>query len=323
MKRFAQRQTSIIALAFVLAAAACSGGDAGRSASAAAAAPATNGPAAPLLDLARLKPDFDFQGRIIFQSDADGDNEIYELTRDGVRKLTDNAWNDEYPRWSPDRSRIAFAANPRSNYDIFVMNADGTGTAAVVATPADETEPAWLADGAGLAFSRGDAIWTIDLATKAERRVLPDFSPAHRLADFAPASGLAAFTGKRLLGWDVFAADLARGTVAPLTEGGKSCRPRFSRDGKRIAYVSSAADGKGDIWLMNPDGSGKTRLTERNETVDYFPAWSPDDKYIVFCSSTEHSPEKGRWSLFLVKTATKLVTPLFSGFERALFPDWR
>ena len=73
---------------------------------------------------------------------------------------------------------------------------------------------------------------------------------------------------------------------------------------------------------MNPDGSGKTRLTERSDTSDYFPAWSPDDKYVVFCSSSGHSPRKGRWSLFLVKTATKLVTPLFDGFERALFPDW-
>jgi len=313
MNRFSHRRTLRITLAFVLAAAACSGGAGQKTAS----------PAPPAsIDLSLLKPDFDFRGWIIFQSDADGDNEIYELTRDGVRRLTDNAWSDEYPRWSPDRTRIAFAANPRGNYDIFVMNADGTGTAAVVETPADEAEPAWLPDGAGLAFTRGDALWAIDLAAKTEKRVLPDFARSHGLSDFASGGGLAAFTGKRLLGWDVFAADLASGAATPLTKGGKSCRPRFSGDGKRIAYVSSLADGKGDIWLMNPDGSAKTRLTERNDTVDYFPAWSPDDKYIVFCSGIEHSPKKGRWSLFLVKTATKLVTPLFSGFERALFPDW-
>lgn len=303
-----------LAAALALAAAACSGDARQKTASPASAAP---------LKLDGLKPDFDFRGRIVFQSDADGDNEIYELTRDGVRRLTDNAWSDEYPRWSPDRTRIAFAANPRGNYDIFVMNADGSGQTAVAASPADETEPAWLPDGAGLAFTRDDVLWAIDLATKTERRVLPDFSRSHGLSDFTPGGGLAAFTGKRLFGWDVFIADLARGTATPLTDGGKGCRPRFSHDGRSIAYVSSVADGKGDIWVMNPDGSGKTRLTERSDTVDYFPAWSPDDKYIVFCSSDSHSPKKGRWSLFLVKTATKLVTPLFSGFERALFPDWR
>ena len=311
-----------LALTIALAAGACTGGDAGRPAAAATpAAPSVSAPSTSL-DLSRLKPDFDFRGRIVFQSDADGDNEIYELTRDSVRRLTDNAWSDEYPRWSPDGTRIAFAANPRGNHDIFVMNADGTGTTAVAETPADETEPAWLPDGAGLAFTRDDALWAIDLAAKRERRVLPDFSRSHGLSDFAPGGGLAAFTGKRLLGWDVFAADLARATTTPLTKGGKSCRPRFSHDGRTIAYVSSLADGKGDVFLMNPDGSGKVRLTARNDTVDYFPAWSPDDQDIVFCSSSEHSPKKGRWSLFLVKTSTKLVTPLFSGFEKTLFPDW-
>ena len=311
-----------LALTIALAAGACSRGDAGRpTAAATSAAPSTPAPSTPL-ELSRFKPDSDFRGRIVFQSDTDGDNEIYELTRDGVRRLTDNAWSDEYPRWSPDGTRIVFTANPRGHYDIFVMNADGTGITAVAATPADETEPAWLPDGAGLAFTRDDALWAIDLAAKRERRVLPDFSRSHGLSDFASGGGLAAFTGKRLLGWDVFAADLARATATPLTDGGKSCRPRFSRDGKTIAYVSSLADGKGDVFLMNPDGSGKVRLTARNDTVDYFPAWSPDDQDIVFCSSSEHSPKKGRWSLFLVKTSTKLVTPLFSGFEKALFPDW-
>ena len=314
------RRTTTLALAAALAlgVAACDGTP-GRGAG--AAAPASPAPAP--LDLSRLKPAFPFQGRIVFQSDADGRNEIYGLSRIGVRKLTDSAWSHEYPRWSPDGTRIAFAANPRGNYDIFVMAADGSGVRAIVDSPADETEPAWLPEGTGLAFVRGGALWTIDFATKAERRAVPGFDREHGLSDFARAGGPAAFTGTRLIGWDVFALDPARGTAVALTEGGRSCRPRFSPDGRTIAYVSTVADGKGDIWIMASDGSGKERLTERSDTVDYFPAWSPDGKSIVFCSSGQHSPRQGRWSLFLVRTATKRVIPLFSGFERALFPDWR
>jgi len=280
-------------------------------------------PAPSPLDLSALKPEIPFPGRIVFQSDADGRSQIYGLTRNGVRKLTDGAWSHEYPRWSPDGARIAFTANPHGNYDIFVMNADGSGVEPVVETPADETEPAWLPDGTALAFVRGDVLWTIDLATKAERRAVPGFDRGHGLADYAPAGGLIAFTAKRLIGWDVFILDPARGTPVALTDGGRSCRPRFSPDGKTIAYVSTIADGRGDIWLMAPDGSGRRRLTERSETVDYFPAWSPDGKEIVFCSSDQHSPRQGRWSLFLAKIATGRAYPLFAGFERALFPDWR
>jgi Tol biopolymer transport system component len=260
---------------------------------------------------------------ILFQSDADGDDEIYALTKDGVRKLTDNAWSDRYPRWSPDGTRIAFTANPRGNFDIFIMNADGTGVAAAVATPADETEPAWRPDGSGLAFTRGDEeSWTIDFATRAESRLIPDFRRTHGILNFSPTVPLAAFTGKRTLGWDVFLLDLASGRATALTSGGKSCRPRFSPDGRTIAFVSHAADGWGDVWTMTPDGSAKTRVAGTDGRADYFPSWSPDGKEIVFCSGTEHSPKEGRWTLHILDVATRRVRPLFSAAERALFPDW-
>jgi Tol biopolymer transport system component len=274
-------------------------------------------------DPSGLKPAADFKGVILFQSDMDGDNDIYRMTRDGLRKLTDNSWNDEYPRWSSDGLRIAFSANPHGNYGIYVMNADGTSYASVVDSPADETEPAWLPDGSGIAFTRNDALWTIDLQTREEARVIPDYSRTHGLSDFSPAAPFVAFTGHRTVGWDVFIYDRAERRVAPITEGGRSCRPRFSPDGRKIAFVSSKADGKGDIWVMNADGTEKTRLTERDATADYYPAWSPDGLSIVFASSEGHSPKTDRWALFIVDVRSKRIIPLFSAAERALFPDWR
>ena len=270
-----------------------------------------------------LKPTADFSGTIVFQSDMDGDSDIYRMTRDGLLKLTDNSWNDEYPRWSPDGRRVAFSANPRGNYGVYVMNDDGTGVAPVVDSPEDETEPAWLPDGSGVAFTRNDALWTVDLRTREEARVIPDYSRTHGLSDFSPAAPLVAFTGHRTVGWDVFICDRASRRVEALTEGGRSCRPRFSPDGRKLAFVSAAADGKGDIWLMNPDGTDKTRLTERDATADYYPAWAADGLSIVFSSSEGHSPKTDRWALFIVDVRSKRVVPLFSAADRALFPDWR
>ena len=97
-------------------------------------------------------PSFILPGRILFQSNADGDNEIFILTRDGVRQLTDNDWEDEYPVWSPDGGRIAFASDRNGSYDIFVMAADGTGALAVTGTDQDEREP-----DVGVAHEPGDA----------------------------------------------------------------------------------------------------------------------------------------------------------------------
>lgn len=283
------------------------------------------------IDLSTLKPKHAFKGKILFQSDMDGDREIYLLTSQGVKQLTANDWDDEYPKWSPDRRKIAYSANPRGNYDIFVMDRDGSNIMPVTTSDKDEMEHAWFPDGEKIAFTIGErsgirrkfSLWMIDLKSKRVSRILSEFKGSSALPNFSPTSSLVGFTGKRTIGWDVFVYDRKTKALTALTEGGKACRPHFSRDGQKIAYVSGKADGNGDIWLMNPDGSEKLRLTERDETADYFPSWSEDQEYIVFSSSLEHRIDKGNWSLFLVSVKTKEVMPLFDSPGRDVFPDWK
>src|SRR5262249_38849565 len=57
--------------------------------------------------------------------------------------------------------------------------------------------------------------------------------------------------------------------------------PRWSPDGKRIAFHSNRA-GKHDIWVINPDGSGLERLTYAPGPAVYFPVWSPDGKRLAY-----------------------------------------
>jgi Tol biopolymer transport system component len=282
------------------------------------------------VDVDSLKPKFPFEGQIVFQSDMDGDREIYLMTHDGVKQLTDNDWEDEFPKWSPDGKKIAYSANPKGNYDIFVMNADGSNITPVTTSPKAEVEHAWFSDGKKIAFTIEErkglrkkfTLWMIDLETERRSRILEEFKGSSALPNFSPTAPLIAFTGKKTMGWDVYVFERRQKELTSLTEGGKACRPHFSRDGARIAYVSGKADGNGDIWLMNPDGTGKIRLTERDETADYFPSWSPDEEYIVFSSSLEHRVDRGNWSLFLVHVKTKKIIPLLDSPGRDVFPDW-
>jgi dipeptidyl aminopeptidase/acylaminoacyl peptidase len=69
--------------------------------------------------------------------------------------------------------------------------------------------------------------------------------------------------------------------LAPLTNAG-DFEPAWSADGQKIAFTS-ARDGNDEIYVMNADGSGQTRLTF-SPGLDLAPAWSPDGARIAFIS---------------------------------------
>jgi len=65
--------------------------------------------------------------------------------------------------------------------------------------------------------------------------------------------------------------------------------PAWSPDGSRIAFGSNR-DGKGEIYVMNADGSNVKRLTN-NLSDDYGPKWSPDGRKILFDSDRDGNKE--------------------------------
>ncbi len=114
------------------------------------------------------------------------------------------------------------------------------------------------------------------------------------------------FGSKREGNFDVYTMNPDGSDVKRLTsEYGYNGGPWWSPDGKRIAYRAwhpDTPEGKAlwadcmaknyiipvplDIFVMNADGSGKTRLTQ-NGAVNWAPSWHPDGKRIVFSSNMD------------------------------------
>ncbi|WKN30082.1 amidohydrolase family protein [Porifericola rhodea] len=72
------------------------------------------------------------------------------------------------------------------------------------------------------------------------------------------------------------------GGQAKLIRGGHAyeTQPRFSPDGTRIAFTSDAGGGD-NIWLMAPDGSEATQITQEDFRLLNNPTWSPDGQYLM------------------------------------------
>src|SRR5689334_19079267 len=64
-----------------------------------------------------------------------------------------------------------------------------------------------------------------------------------------------------------------------------SVQAAFAGTNGKIAFTSQR-DGNPEIYVMNADGSGQTRLTN-NPRGDEFPAWSPDGTKIAFASVSD------------------------------------
>lgn len=78
-----------------------------------------------------------------------------ELGSGSVRQLTrttEENISSQGPAWSPDGSQIAFDRVRDGNFDIYVINADGTGMVQLTHDQGVDARPAWSPDGRSIVF---------------------------------------------------------------------------------------------------------------------------------------------------------------------------
>jgi Tol biopolymer transport system component len=94
--------------------------------------------------------------------------------------------------------------------------------------------------------------------------------------------------------------------------------PRFSPDGKWIAYTSGTLDRFPEVRLVRPDGSGDHPLVLRNGGAGL--AWTPDGREIVYAETQVHRTFSTFSDLSAVEVETGRVRRITRG-ARAYDPD--
>ena len=191
--------------------------------------------------------------------------------------------------------RIAFSSDRDGNWDIYVMNADGSGVTRLTEHPEVDWGPDWSPDGQLIAFSSyrdGESdIYVINADGSGVTQLTnhPEFDgyPA-----WSASGEQIAFSSARDGDSDIYVMNADGSGVTQLTNHPEyDGDPAWSPDGRRITFMSGRdvnADTveTGDIYVMNADGSGVTRLTE-HPNGDRDPDWSPGGQQIAFSSSRD------------------------------------
>jgi Tol biopolymer transport system component len=257
--------------------------------------------------------------QLLFDSDrADNRHEIYVMRTDGtcVSRLTNNAaYENWWPRASPDRTKILFYRSPvgdPENYfraSLWVMNADGSGVTMLLADNTEDSVNGW--------FGQGHGEWSPDGTRIAMFRA---FSPTHAEIYVTNADGTnpVAYTNRG--GWNTDVSWSPTGvTPAVLLFNGCAsasvCAPAnyelfampatplaaatqitndsladydayYSPDGTKIAWlvnVNPAANGGIGRWAIRiaTVGSAASYLID-DGNINSKPAWSLDSQTIYF-----------------------------------------
>ena len=115
----------------------------------------------------------------------------------------------------------------------------------------------------------------------------------------------------------LFTIDLATGGIRQLSSGRNhhDSNPRWSPDGKRIAFKSSRS-GNWDAYVMDADGTNVTRITD-SPANDHDPVWMPDGHSVIISSDRD-----SREDLYRVWLADRRVERLtHHTVGRAIMPS--
>ena len=211
------------------------------------------------------------------------------------------------PVRGPFMEQLAFYSDRFGNWEVLIMNVDGSGVRNLTNHPGHEGpnpacgggevgRPGWSPDGSSIAFvsCRDDDIEIYVMDEDGSNQVNLTNNPAIDMQPvWSPDGSQIVFVSTRDDGdFDVYTMNADGTDLTRITHNeGSDLGPDWSPDGSRIAFWA-VRDGNetGQIYAMNVDGSEITQLTDIEDTWQFDPVWSPDGSRIAFLGA---NPTRG------------------------------
>lgn len=205
---------------------------------------------------------------------------------------TEREISDLFPRVSPDGQQLAFVRYfSHGVSDVFVTPISEDRPRRLTFDNRTVTGLAWTPDSSGLIFASWRAgaarLWRVPARGGDPLGILSDSSSAADIA-VSPSGDWLAYASISE-NWNIWRARIlntpqGRTLSAPerfLSSSGRNHGPRFSPDGKTLAFISDRS-GAWEIWFCDPDGSNFRRMTHFNGPFLGSITWTSDSKKIAF-----------------------------------------
>lgn len=241
----------------------------------------------------RVPEPFGPAGNGLIAFEQGGDIYLGDRLTGETRLLVGEPETDVSATSSRDGTKVVFGREARGRYDLYVVNADGSGLHQITdQTLVDPAAGAWSSDGRTYYQTHVvDGIGVLDAydvdGDAAPRRMATNVDEmlAVRPPDGREIAFRTLVDGK--IGLSAVNAD---GTglhpiVAPTIPATIDMSFRefaYSPDGSRIYYQHGDATGCCRLWVMNADGSDDHELVSAGEAWDGIPAVSPDGRLVAF-----------------------------------------
>ena len=185
---------------------------------------------------------------------------------------------------------ILFHSDMNGEFDIYVMDADGSNLQRLTEAGDDDVEPAWSADASQIAFSsKRDGnyeIYVMDADGSNQQRLTDD--PA---TDWGPTwsrdGSKIAFASERNGQMQLFVMNADGSDQRPLDPADQTVgwAPDWSRTRDEIVFASDRS-GNSELYLLQLDSGTVTQLTFGEFPAER-PSWSPDGDQIVYMAAKE------------------------------------